>query len=314
MTDTQLAPLTPAELPLVLLAAVAHPDVEYRRDLALRLRSAIEQRCPEYPPGTLRCFFLRHRADLRLGPRLLRELAVLAGGVVFSSLATEQIAGILVSPGNGSPQAGYLVKRDLEVLPLAGCSLTRHRLRRQGAFTSLPHFLPELIRTRLSQFRRRESEMSAVCRVAGRLELELTSEKSWSSGVELVGISSRLPSARLEWMGFCQRWQGKILLLWPEMPEATLRFTAWLAEGKRLVLQHRDPKTGDGRKIVVRLRDFEGDCAEMKVLAGQPQAEAWLVRFPTLNMCFGSADHLAIARWAYPLNNWMNDDLVEKMI
>jgi hypothetical protein len=317
MTEPPTASLAPAELPLVLLAAVAHPDESYRLDLGARLRSAIERRDPLYTPRTLRSFFRRqdrrHRMGLRINPAL-RELAVLAARVAFSGAFSEGPSALLVSPGDAGLKAGYLVKRSLDVVSLDRCTLTRHRLRRRKAeCAALAHFMPELARSRLAGFRRGESSVRAVCRVAGRLELELTDEISWPSGVDLMGTTSRMPRARPELLGFCQRWQGKALLLWPETPEATLRFTAWLTEGRQLVLEQAQARRRDRRTIVVRLRDFDGDCAVLPVKASGP-AEPWLVRFPGLDMALSGDDWLALARWAYPLDTWMTTDLVEKLI
>ena len=317
MTSTPLTTLTPAELPLVLLAAVAHPDEDYRHDLGARLGPAIEEGCPRYTGRTLRSFFRRHDRRIRSGLRLcpvLRELTVLAARIAFSGLPGEEASALLVCPGDGSLEAGHLVKRNLEVVSLARCALTRHRLQRgkaEGA--SLAHLLPELARTRAARFGRGEASVRAVCRLAGRFELELTDENAWASGVELMKTSGRVPPARPELLGFCQRWQGKTLLLWAETPEAVLRFSAWLAEGRRLVLEYAT-KHRDRRHLVVRLSDFDGDRAEFPVVASTSHAEPWLVRFPRLGMRLGPTDHLAIARWAHPLDIWMTDELVEKLI
>jgi hypothetical protein len=150
--------------------------------------------------------------------------------------------------------------------------------------------------------------------VERRLILELIDERGWPAGVDMMKAGALAQLARPDLLGFGQEWKGNTLRLWPETPEATLRFTAWLAEGQRLRLEHGYKSNRDRRCLVVRLRDFDGDEAELPVVTGNKHAEPWLVKFPTLAMHLSNDDRLGIARWAYPLNDWMNSDLVEKLI
>jgi hypothetical protein len=244
----------------------------------------------------------------------MHELAVLAARVAFSNDFPGTPPALMISPGDGSAETGYVLKRNLEVVSLErGTPTRRRRRRRMAEYAQAARFMPELAQTRLERFRRGETSVRAACRVTDSLQIELTDDTPWARGIDLMWAGPRMQPILPQQFGFDQKWIGHTLSLRPSTPEATLRFTAWLANGQSLVLQHGYKSNRDARKLVVRLRDFDGDRAEMRVIAGTAHAEPWLVQFPTLSMRFGVDDRLAIARWAYPLNTWMTDDFVEKL-
>src|SRR5262249_3911878 len=224
--STPIAPLTRGELALVLLAAVAHPTREFREDLARRLRAAIDAMKPAHEPRTLRAFFVRQDRRRRCGmrlPPLMRELAVLVTRIAFSASTSQPRQRMLIAPGDGDLKEGVLVTRDLEVISLARSALTRHRIQRRQEDC---RFLPDLARKRLDRLPGVSSGVRACCRVTDRLLIELTDETPWP-GVIMTMRSEGGKDATPESMGFTQQRDEKNLLLWPETPEATLRFTAW---------------------------------------------------------------------------------------
>src|SRR5437899_1434433 len=120
--------LTTAELPLVLLACVAHPRERYRKDLRRRLIAARRARKPAHTIRSLEAFFVRQAR--RNGAWLsgaLRELAVLVTRVAFSGLAAFAYKRMLIAPDDERLTLGCMVTDDLKVTTLARSARTRHR-------------------------------------------------------------------------------------------------------------------------------------------------------------------------------------------
>jgi hypothetical protein len=310
--------LNRAELPLVLMAAVAHPEEPFRVDLNRRLRATIKLRRPMYAMEDLRAFFRRQdgrgRGAFGLCPPM-RELAVLVARIAFSTLPrVPRCAALQISPGDGAGQAGYVMTRDLVVASPERCALTWRHLQDLGAGAGpLVRFLPEIAADRLGAFARQEPRVHASCRVADRLLLEVLDEDVPASSIVLLRAGARTRPAAPEQLGFRQQCLGNTVRLWPDTPEATLRFTAWLNEGRQLVLEHRDEGISNGRTVAIWLRDFDGQQIDLLAKASVNQAEPWLIGCPTLGMDLTPDDHLALARWAYPLNEWMSEDLLENL-
>jgi hypothetical protein len=307
-------PLSRGELPLVLLAAVAHPTDEFREDLARRLRAAIAALKPAHDTQKLRAFFVRQdrrrRCGLRLSP-LLRQLSGLVAQIAFAANTHQPRQRMLIAPGAGDLKEGVLVTRELEVISLRRSALTRHRIQRRQEDC---RFLPDLARKRLDRRPGLACGVSARCRVENRLVIELTDEAPWPGNV-LSLRAGNVPERTPEAMGFVQERIGTALRMWPESPEATLRFTAWLAEGRTLTLEHGYAgPSRDRRRIVVRLRDFDGDEAQLSVIAANNnKTEPWLVGVPEVSLSLTADDHAALSKWAYPLAKWLTDSLVEKL-
>ncbi len=52
-------------------------------------------------------------------------------------------------------------------------------------------------------------------------------------------------------------------------------------------------------RIIVQLRDFEGDLGEFPALVGYSGAETWLRGLPEFALPLDDDERLAIAGWAY---------------
>jgi hypothetical protein len=115
-------------------------------------------------------------------------------------------------------------------------------------------------------------------------------------------------------MGFAQSCQDRTLRIWPDSAEATLRFSAWLVQRKSLLLSSQPPWARKDRRIAVRFHDFDGEQTELPVAVSSSQPEAWLTNIPCPSMALERTDRLAIAKWTYPVDRWLDNDFVEKLI
>jgi hypothetical protein len=312
MPDITLPLLYPSELPLLLLAAAAHPDDEVRTRLAWRLDLAIEEQAPHHSERACRAFFRRQDRHRRAGVRLaapLREIAVRVTRLAFSGTSAGMRRKLLIGHDARTVAAGYVVDANLKAIYLGGCSLTRHRQTRQQPDC---RFLAGQARARLEQIHRGEPLVRAVCRVEDRPVLDLEGELPFSPET-IVLWRSRLGSAGLLGpLGFKQLWHGKSLRLFPDTPEAILRFSASLMRGELLHVVPGRHGQGHGR-VIVRLHDFDGDHKVLPSLASTNRVETWLhgVTEPALRL--SDEDRLAIARWAWPIDAWMTTELMEKL-
>jgi hypothetical protein len=315
-----MANLTASELPLVLLAIAGHPDDTLRASLLHRLDEAIDAQ-PSYPTPPrsrrqLRALFdkqdRRRCGGLVLGPRL-GELAVRLMLLAFSKPVVQRGWRLLIGDNDSSDRKpGYLIDFDLTVIDLRGSALTRHRLVRKLEHA---HFMTGSFRRRLSEIRRGESPVKAVCRVTNRIELEFSGPIPWSEAEERTGtrgcVGNMPARARSPYPGWEYERDGQQLRLWPDSPEGLIQLTAGMAAGKALIFQ--GPHRGRSGAILVQLREFDGDSIELPVKVTPSHEETWLSRIPAPLMTLTDDDRLALARWAYPLPNWTTTDLTERL-
>lgn len=288
---------TNAELALVLFAVAAHPDKPFRKGLLQRLDTAIDALpTPGRERGELRAFFTRmdrrRKGGIVLGP-LLRELAIRLTLLTFTR---EQDNRLLIAEGEGrGEKAGYLLDDALQAIDLRRSSKTRHRLKRQAVDS---RFLAGDFLTRLGHIRRNTCSVQVTCRVTDRIAIEIRGAIPWEA--------NRHRHAPPGWT-----WQAEphLLRLWPSTPEAVLRLTAGMAAGKTLAFQ--GPRGG---AVLVRLQDFEGDEVALKARVTPSQAEPWLARIPTPPLTLTPEDRLMLARWAYPLAEWLTPELTENLL
>lgn len=307
-------PLSPAELPLVLLACVAHPRERYRTDLRRRLNVALRGTRPAHPARSLEAFFVRQaRRSCTWLSGMLRELAVLVARVAFSGLAGDDRRRMLIAPDDDHLTLGCVVTSELKVTTLARSAMTRHRATRQKEDFRL---LPELAGKRLAHWPDASGGITAVCRVEDGLVLELTAPSPWPAAFARL----RPPGSRAEVapaaLGFGQRLDGRVIRLIPQTPEATVRFSAWLAAEGGLILEQAEYYSRPRRRIGVRMRDFDGDQASLPVVsAPADRTEPWLTgHLPNVGLALSDTDRITLSGWAYPLEQWLTDSLIKRLL
>jgi hypothetical protein len=220
---------------------------------------------------------------------------------------------MLIAPDDDHLTLGWMVTNDLKVTTLARSAIARHRaLQRKEDY----RFLPELAARRLAHWPDPSCGVTAVCRVEDGLVLELTAASPWPADFARVrppGARADVPPATL---GFEQQRAGNVIRMFARAPEATLRLSAWLAQGRGLILEQPGSYRQPRRRIGVRLRDFDGDQATLPVVsASDGMPEPWLTgRLPDVGLALTDSDHVALSGWAYPLTNWLTDSLIKGLL
>jgi hypothetical protein len=302
-------------LPLVLLAAVTHPDVATRKRLADRLDTAIEQRRPLYTTERLRRF-LRAQHGTRQEPfrldRLAQKIAVRLLRIVFAR-GTPRFVKHWVrisSPDSVDDDSGLVVNHDLKSLYFE----RRPRGPRLKPFVGC-HLLSGMIAPHLRL--RQRALVRAICRATDcGFSLRVFDDLSWSPSAPVGG--SLLGSGRpLASLGLTLEPMEDGLLVRTITPEGIIQFSACLARGVWLVLSgeplgSRSPPIRE--RVLVGLRDFEGDEAEMPVLVICSDSEPWLRGAPKLPLELPLEDREAIARWLYPPESWLTADLLGQLL
>jgi hypothetical protein len=285
-TETRLGADT---LPLVLLAALTHPERALRLRLLARLDNAIEERRPLHSESVVRAF-LAHCTEL---PPLAREVAVRVVRLTFAR-RTHGAARRWVFLGTGSRHGhgGLAVTNRLEVL----------RLRRfvQNSGPTYRRGDPRLLLGRLEARLRGLSPAGAVARATCRAEdgfcLSLSSDLPWSRNLTRISPEGWLAGTALAALGLTAQRDGDLVRIRTTTPESIIRFSAALARGEYLeVCRH-----------FVALHDFDGDEAELPVLTCWAHGERWLQGLPALTVELGAEDVIALAAWAYLPEDWID--------
>jgi hypothetical protein len=296
-------------LPLVLLAAVGHPDPAVRARVNTRLTTPLPGLEHWHTDEAVRDFLLRQHGT-PLEPFVLDslslEIAVHLFRLVFIRKSPERTLRIS-SCGTFDDSRGLVVNGRLRTLYLERFAYGRRRLRRPPSC----HFVAGMVSERLARFGRREPLVRAKCQAGTGYRLRLEGELPWPDD---AALQARLDGTLddLGRQGFRLEMKKGVLHFRPESPEALIRFSALLARGERLVFRGTAP-TASGR-VVVPLRPFEADAAELPAVAGYGSAEGWLggaaAPLPELD----EGDRHAIARWGYAPESWLDGPLLEALL
>lgn len=350
MTDQLLDADT---LPLVLLAAVGHPDSVFRDRLCERLDAVIEAGRPLHSAAEVREFLIDQPGSphepLYLEPLAL-DLCVRIVRLLFSH-RTRKLGRITlrtISCEVLDDDGGLVINHQLKPIcferfisskapqPARRKHKTRgldahdrmlrkagRRYRKMLGRSSV--FVAGGVTSRLRQFDTSDQLLQAKCRVEDGFHLTLTGDLPWPASdlidnTDALGSRRFGPTVRLAdgstlgkhrgfaSLGLAVEFRLGELHLRTTTPEAVLRFSACLTRGERLVLQDAGPSPG---RVVVLLRDFEGDSARLPAVVTYAGAETWLRGLPGIPLPLNEEERLLIAGWAYPPLPWLTNDLLE---
>jgi hypothetical protein len=291
----------------VLLAAVGHPTPAVRARVNARLSTRSLGLEPWHSDATVRDFLLRQRGT-PLEPFVLdylsQEIAVHLFRLLFTRKDPERTLRIS-SCGGFDVTCGLVVNSRLRTAYLERFAYGRWRLRRKPAC----HFIAGMVAERLARFGRREPLVRATCQAGSGYRLRLEGELPWPDATALQAmVEGTLDD--LGRQGFRLEMKKGALHFRPETPEATIRFSALLARGQRLLFRGHAAR---GR-VVVPLRAFDEDTVELPAVAGYGNAESWLGGVTATLPEPDEADRHAIARWAYAPESWLDGRLLEALL
>jgi hypothetical protein len=303
-------------MPLVLLAGVAHPQRRIRERLLARLDDLIVSRQPFVSLRQARDHLAEQHGttwepfDLDPG---MRDLAVRLVCLLFARRTRRHYKRWLrvVCPS--------------EVYTDGVGLLVRHPPLRSGParppYTDTPprnrhgcHLHVGTALERIALFNAPRPPLRVRCRVAGGLSLELEGAINWGHPrlAETHGlIAGRTPGQ----MGLAvERPEADRLRLCATTPESIIQLSACLVRGETMVLPVGS-SFHQNRRVVVGLRDFEGDETELPAILSEQGDENWLTGLPAgLEMELSGAERAAIARWAYVPNGWLSPELARDLL
>jgi hypothetical protein len=345
-------------LPLVLLAAVAHPDRRLAARLRRRLDAAIEEGGPLHGTaevhqfligqgGTPGAAFYLEPLAVEVGIRVVRLLfsqrTHKVGRQTLRTVSCEVLddTGALVFNHRLKPvhfERFYAVKpprprwrtrreEDEEEAPRPERRLRKAHRRYQKMLGRSSVFVAGGVRPRLAEFDTGPRLVQAECRTEGGFCLTVCGDLPWPRcdlagdrdpqltprgrrAVHLTDGSSLGGHHGFRSLGLAVEPGPGEVCLRTTTPESVLRFSACLSRGDRLVLQ--DAGVAPGR-VVVLLRDFDGDAARFPVAVSYAGAETWLRGLPALPLSLDDDERLAIARWAYPPEAWLTNEFLEQL-
>jgi hypothetical protein len=288
-------------LAVVLLAMVGHPDRDFRRRLTRWLDAVIAERGPFHTEQQVRSF-LRRPLPTSVGPLVLdppaREIAVRLLRLVFA-VHTSRVACRwlrLVRTALRDDAGGVMISRHLQTMRTEDfLRCERHKVLRATCSLAAGMIVP-----RLRQFQEPDTSVQVTCRVGPGFNLSLTGKLPWKYASAICARSTLGPGKRLDHLGVGCVEEGAALRLQATTPEATIAFSAALLRGDRLVL--RGP--GLGEKVIVTLRDFEGEETELPAEVHRAGPETWLARAPGVTERLDEEDAVEVARWLYPPESW----------
>jgi hypothetical protein len=293
----------------VLLASVGHPDPAVRGRVTACLNAPLPDLDPWHPDAVVRDFLLR-QTGTPLEPFVLDHLALEVAVRVFQLVyrrkardRTLRIAGC----GTFDATGGLLVTGRLRAVCLERFAYGRRRPRR----VATGFVAAGMVAERLARFGRGEPPVRARCRADKGYQLRVEGELPWADNARLqAGVDGTLDD--LGRQGFKAETKKGVLHFRPESPEAVIRFSALLARGDRLVFRGESP-AGSGR-VVVPLRPFDEDAADLPAVAGYGNAEPWLGGVTAPLPEPDEADKLAVARWAYAPESWLDGRILEALL
>jgi hypothetical protein len=171
-------------------------------------------------------------------------------------------------------------------------------------------FLAGKVAPRLEQIQRHKRTLWATCRARGGFRLVVRGELPWTRSpsapvAAVLGRGKRLtPYVSL---GMTLRVSSDRIDLEATTPEAIISFSALLARGARLVL--RDDFMFPSGQVIVGLRDFDDAEIELPAIVSYPGGEDWLWGMPPVPLPLDEEGCIAIARWLYPPDSWLDDIL-----
>jgi hypothetical protein len=295
-------------LPLAMLAAVAHPEPALRRCVADRIETAIESRSPWYSKADVGEWLARHIGPLQppfaLGTEALQAAAWLIR-LVFAD----------ATPANADHQVQIVISSLLG--RSTGIIVGRQRGNLTCSFYDRNHppepttfqlfadkVVPRLLGPKTVRL------VKAVCQADEGFRVIVTGRFPWKRPTTLDNLAYRsslngrsLPSVGMKLLQFKRR-----LEICTNTPEAVILFAACLATAGGLVLRS-DSQGQRERRILIGLRDFSGDSAEMPVVAGSQVRESWLIAPEVPSLELSGEERWAIIRWLYAPDFWIDESL-----
>jgi hypothetical protein len=298
-------------LPLVLLAAFAHPDRVVRRRLSERLDHVIEAKRPLYPEHRLRHFLSRTIGDPRdpAGPApIVHDIAVRVFRLLFGRDDTRPWRLWLRLEGLGLPahKDGLYVDRWLKLLPIKGARYSSgHRC------PLLPpcRLVVKKLVERLQQLEDPPQSLQAICRFDGNYCLNVRGVLPFAPHPGFTRVCVLASNRPLD-LALTYNHSRKWLTLETTSPEGLIVLSACLARKEPILL--RDSRNdARGWWLVIGLHDFDGPETELPVLAGPPRPETWLtLQYPVE---LPARERVAVLRWRLPGSDWLPDNLLEKL-
>jgi hypothetical protein len=303
-----------ATLPLVLLAASAHPRPGVRDRLARRLDEFIASRRPFCSLRQAREFFDGRSRSARGSAALdatARDLASRLISLLFARKTRRHYKRWLSVHAASAPMnaADVFVVRHP---PLSGrFSVSTDeppRRARNGCVLDVGRMLD-----RLGQFDAGTTRPRVECRIDDGIKLDVQfGADGWHSPA-VVLTHSTLAGRSLAALGLtCVKLTDDSFRLSASSPEAIIQLSACLARGETMDL-HAGGTVYAPRRMLVCLRDFDGDAAEMPARMSSPVPEDWLDRLPAMSLELSAADAAAIASWAYLPSAWATPELVARL-
>jgi hypothetical protein len=96
-------------------------------------------------------------------------------------------------------------------------------------------------------------------------------------------------------------------------PESIIHLSACLVRGEMLVLPV-GPSVWRDRRVIVALRDFDGDEVDLPAVLSEEGREDWLTGLPPVELELPDSDRAAIARWAYVPAGWLCPELAHALL
>jgi hypothetical protein len=163
---------------------------------------------------------------------------------------------------------------------------------------------------RLAQIHPIEARPHAVCRLTGGgMVVEVTARMvSWGSPGAIL-TTGTLAGRSLLAMGLTCDYEIPALRLTASMPEAIIQLSACLSRGEVMDLPAGGPLHAQ-KRVLVGLRDFDGDEGVLPARLNHAGSEGWLDRLPPMSLDVSLSEAAAIASWAYVPAAWATPALL----
>jgi hypothetical protein len=310
-------------LPLVLLAAAAHPDRAVRERIARRLDWAIEEGQPLHSEAEVRGLFCRRTAARRF-PGVYLEPAVVETVVRVLRLVFRRgrpkiakwrvriLSHEVLCGEESADDRDLVITHQLKLFdPERLGQGERRRQQIRGRRRARCQVVTGLLGRRLRHLQEEKKIVRARCRIDHGFCLSVTGELPWSHCHGLERRSTLDGDRILSLLGFSFTFQEGTLQVRAATPEATIAFSAALARGGRVFLRGTEP---GANQVSVVLHDFEEDEAEFPAVVTSHDPEPWLHGLPPCPVTVAEEDRLEIARRLYLPGCWRTDALLEQLL